>query len=202
MTKRAATWILTAIGRHKWGMVAVIMPSIVDHLGPAGALLWIARNMPEYERALVELGPLRANFLCCVASILNGCAYCTYAHGRAFELHFFAERGELFPLDEQELVSLASLSDDEVAQRLGAALEEASLREEMTLYRRLYALKLGGAEPGPGDRYLVHAIKMFDVLNRCAIESRVAIDEAHDGINKDDALKARYAEARLRARPG
>jgi hypothetical protein len=201
MIERAVTWFVTAIGRYKWGWASVIMPAIVENLGPLPALAWIARNMPEYERAIADLGPARANFVFCAASMLNGCAYCTYAHGRAFELYYFAEHGKLFPLDEHDLVSLSALPDDQAAPRLEAALEEAGLGAEIATYRRLFALKLEAAEPRPDDRYLLHAIQMFDVLNRCAIESRLAIDDAHDRVYKDGALKRRYAEARLRERP-
>jgi hypothetical protein len=59
-------------------------------------------------------------------------------------------------------------------------------------------LKLEGAEPRDEDKHLVHAIGMYDVLNFCAIRSQAALDDAHDRVNKDSALKARYAAARLR----
>jgi hypothetical protein len=63
----------------------------------------------------------------------------------------------------------------------------------------LYALKLEGAEPTPADANLVHAIQMYDMLNLCAIEGQLELDDAHDVINKNTELKQRYAEARLAA---
>ena len=37
---------------------------------------------------------------------------------------------------------------------------------------------------------------MFGFLNSCAIEASTKLDEAHDPINKDTELRARYDEAR------
>ena len=191
--------LLLFIARSKWGVPAVIMPIIVKNLGPFGALRWLAKNLPKYERAIVDLGPLRANLICAIASLMNGCSYCTYAHGRAFELYYFEKHDKLFPIDDHQLISLIPLTDEAVRAELEHALREAGLPEEVEIFHRLYALKLENATPRADEAFLVHAIRMFDTLNYCSIDSQIAIDEAHDRINKDDKLKARYAEARLAA---
>lgn len=196
---RAAARLMWTISRRKWGLEAVLMPVIVRQLGPLGAVRWMSANIPKYERAVEDLGPIRANLVFAVASLLNGCAYCTFAHGRAFELHYFEQRGKLFPLDDQELISLIPLTDADVRGRLDAALIEAELESEIPILERLYALKLEGIEPNEADAHLVHAVAMYDFLNFCAIESQAALDDAHDRINKDEALKQRYAETRLAA---
>jgi hypothetical protein len=199
--ERIATQLLVLISRAKWGVSAVLMPFIVQRFGPFGAIVWMARNIPPYERAIVDLGPLRGNFIFAMASLLNGCSYCTYAHGRAFELHYFDTRGKLFPLDDHQLISLIPLTDALVRERLEGALLAADLPDELEVFRRLYALKLEGAVStgSRDDGHLVHAIKMYDALNFCAIDSQAALDDAHDRINKDAGLKRRYAEARLAA---
>jgi hypothetical protein len=202
IAERVAAIALRAIGRRKLGITAVLMPAIARSLGPVGALKWMATNMPKYERAVAEMGPVRAHLMCSVASLLNGCAYCTYAHARAFELHYFQAHDRLFPMDAHRLISLSALDDDEALHELDEALKAGGIGDEMEMVRRLYALKLEGAEPTPDDRHLVQAIKMFDVLNACAIESLAAIDDAHDFIQTDADLKARYAKARLRAGRG
>ncbi len=84
-----STWLLITIGRKKWGVTAAIFPIIVKNLGPFGAIRWLLANLPKYERAIKDFGPMRANYICAIASLLNGCSYCTYAHGRAFELYYF-----------------------------------------------------------------------------------------------------------------
>lgn len=195
---RAAEWILTTHGRMSWGLAPALAPAIVDHLGPFGTLRWLFKHIPGYERTVKALGPTRANLVFALASLLNGCAYCVYAHARAFQLHYFKERDQLFPLDEHQLISLSTLDDAEIHLALEHALTVAGIEEDAQIIRRLHRLKLEGARPTePNDEYLLHAIRMYDVLNFCAISSQTPLDDAHDPINKDEALKARYAEARL-----
>jgi hypothetical protein len=181
-----------------WGVGAVILPLIVRNFGPLGAVRWFAHNLPPYERAIRDIGGLRTNLMCCLASMLNGCAYCTYACGRAFQLYYFQENGRVFPLDDHEIAALTQLPDDESRARLESALSEAGLDAEIPILRRLYELKLEGATPKmPDDAFIVHAIEMFDDLNFCSIDDQLPVDEAHDRINRDEDLKARYAKARL-----
>jgi hypothetical protein len=203
ISKRIATWILLTIARTLWGLPVGLMPVLVDRLGGFGALRWMARNLPQYERMLKDLGPLRGHLVATFISMLNGCYYCAYAHARAFELHFFKSRGALFPLDEHQLVDLIVLPDPEVKARLEAAFQEAQLPEGLPLFTRLVALKYGDTElpAGPEDGHLRHALQMFEVLNFCGISTAVPLDGAHDPINKDGALKERYAQARLERRP-
>ena len=196
---RIATWVLRQISKRKWGIEAVIMPVIVRQLGPLSAIRWMSKNIPKYEKAVEDMGPIRANLVFAIASLLNGCAYCTYAHGRAFELYYFEKHGKLFPLDDHQLINLIPLTDEKVRAELENALREAGLGDEVAVFRRLYSLKLEGLEETPEDHHLVHAIGMYDFLNFCAIESQVTLDEAHDRVNKDENLKRRYAEARLEA---
>jgi hypothetical protein len=197
MMDRFATWVFTKVTGRKWGHCADIMQFIVKDLGPFGALRWLLANLPTYERSIVEMGVVRSHLAFTVASLLNGCAYCTYANGRAFELHYFEQLGRLFPLDEYAIVALADLPDGDLREKLVAALTEAGLAEDIAMCDRIFALKLEGATPRPEDRYLVHAIRMFDMLNKCAVEWQVGIDDAHHDVNREVGLKARYAEARL-----
>jgi hypothetical protein len=195
---KIARWILLAIGRFRWGLPVVIFPDMVEMLGPLRALRWMASNLPRYERELKMMGGVRGNLVYMVASLLNGCAYCANGHGRAFELHYFDQFGRLFPLDEHEIISLMSLTDTSMRKHLETALADAGLVAEIAVVQRLWALKFEEAQPTADEGHLAHAIEMFDVLNRCAIGSQAALDDAHDPINKDRSLKARYAEARLR----
>jgi hypothetical protein len=201
LATRAVERALLFVGRRMWGVGAVIFPVIVRNFGPVGAVRWFARNLPPYERAIRDIGGLRTNLLCCVASMLNGCAYCTYACGRAFQLYYFREHDRLFPLDDHEIVALVQLPDGESCARFEAALAESGLDAEIPLIRRLYAIKLEGAPASmPDEAFIVHAIQMFDDLNFCSIDDQVPVDEAHDRINRDVTLKDRYAKARLAQR--
>jgi hypothetical protein len=197
---RSATRLLEALGRKLWGFTPRLMREIVGRLGGLGALGWFVANMPRYERTLKVLGPLRTHLLCLEISLRNGCPYCTYGHAYAFELHYLRERDRRFPLDEHEIVGLHRLEPALLAQRLAEALQAAALAGEIPLFHRLLALADGQAgEPEEHDRRLRHLLRMFAVLNTCAIESNVAPDEAHDPINKDRALRERYAALRREA---
>lgn len=198
--EKLVAWVLGQIGRRLWGFAPVLMPRIVERLGPVGALRWMARNMPVYERTLKEMGPIRCHLACVVASLLNGCSYCAYGHARPIQLYYFRDRGALFPLDEHELIALSHLEDRELNTRLEQALEAAGMREEIALFRRLRALKFGEAAPeSEEDRRLLHLLQMFDVLNSCGIDRLVPWDDAHDPVYRDKELQARYAQARLDA---
>jgi hypothetical protein len=203
ISKRIATWILLTIARNLWGLPVGLMPVLVDRLGALGALRWMVRNLPRYERMLKELGPLRGHLVATFISMLNGCYYCAYAHARAFELHFFKSRAALFPLDEHQMVDLIVLPDAEVKARLEAAFQSAQFPEGPPLFTRLVEMKYGGGGEAAGaeEGHLRHAIQMFEVLNFCGISTAVPLDGAHDPINKEADLKARYAQARLESRP-
>jgi hypothetical protein len=199
LSHRIATRLWLSVSERMWGFPAVLMPMLVQNFGPLGSIRWFARNMPTYQKTLREHGDIRGNLCFMVASMLNGCAYCVYAHGRALELHYFKTRDKLFPIDAHGIVKLLEHDDSEVLATLERHLTAAGLESEVPIVRRLYAIKLEGAKPRDDEAWLVHAIQMFDQLNYCAIQSQSALDDAHDPINKDAALKARYAEARLRA---
>jgi hypothetical protein len=198
--EKIAAALIRGAAARKWGVPPLLMNEIVVRLGAFGSLRWFARNLPRYEKTLKLWGPLRTHLVCIEASLANGCAYCTHAHAYAFELTYFHERGKLFPLDEHEIVQLRNSSDDERHAALNAALEKAELPEEIAVLARVWRMKIGdGTATTDDEKRMKHLLEMFDVLNYCAIDSRTRLDEAHDEINKDEALKLRYAEARFSA---
>jgi len=201
LSQRMAVGLLRRITTTLWGAPPLLLPQIVEHLGPLGALSWFVKNLPEYEAILKDWGPLRTHLLCIEASLLNGCSYCIHAHAYAFELHYFREHGRLFPLDEHELIALRDGSDAELKETLKGALRACAMSEDEALFDRLWRIKFDGEEPADGtERRIAHLLRMFDMLNFCGIDSRTPFDHAHDPINKDAELKRRYAEARLSQR--
>jgi hypothetical protein len=198
--ERTATSILEGLGTRLWGFAPRLMATIVGELGPLQALGWFLRNMPRYERTLAAFGGVRTHLVCFYISLLRGCPYCTLGHARAFELLFLKERGELFPLDEEAILALQRLDAGAIRQRLGEALTKASLPDELGLLDRAKAVMDGRVADLRGDdARLDHLVKMFAVLNSCGIKGAVVPDEAHDPINKDVALKQRYAALRAGA---
>ena len=198
--KRTSVAILQGLTTMLWGHPPLLLPEIVEHLGGAGALSWFLKNLPRYESLMKVWGPLRTHLLCIEASLVNGCSYCTYAHAYAFQLHYFKREGRLFPIDEHGMVALRESDDDALRARWQEALTEAGLDEEQKLFDRLWRIKFEG-EPasdkvGAGIR---HILNMFEMLNFCGVIAQTPFDHAHDPINKDEALKKKYAEARLAA---
>ncbi len=172
------------------------MPEIVERLGPVGALRWFAVHMPRYERTRGTFGALRTHLLGLEISLLNGCPYCTFGHAYAFELLYLEATGRLFPLDEHAIVGLQGTSEALLQRVLSEALERADLREEVPWLQNLLQLRNGKPPSTDADRRISHLLEMFGVLNACGISGRVDPDEAHDPINKDTALKARYTALR------
>jgi hypothetical protein len=200
LLQRIAARIIRGKAAREWGVPPNLMNEIVMRLGGFGALRWFARNLPRYEDTLKHWGPLRTHLVCIEASLANGCAYCTHAHAYAFELAYFQQRNSLFPLDEHEITQLRNGSDEERHATLKAALQQATLADEIPVLDHVWRLKSeNGVAATDEERRMKHLLEMFDVLNYCAIDSRTELDEAHDPINKDEALKLRYAEARLNA---
>ena len=66
---------------------------------------------------------------------------------------------------------------------------------------RLFALTAGDPPNDADDARTLHLARMFAVLNHCGVDGRIEPDEAHSPINKDQALRARYADARARYAP-
>ena len=117
---------------------------------------------------------------CLQASLLNGCAYCVYAHAYAFQLHYFRERDALFSLDEHEILALRDGNDEQLTRALDTALRTAGLAQEIEDFAALRALKLAGRAPATEDEHrIAHILQMFDILNYCAIDSLSAFDHAH-----------------------
>jgi hypothetical protein len=195
--KRVAVGVLEGVGRHLWGFAPNLMPVIVDRLGGAGALAWFVRNMPRYERTLSTFGPIRTHLLATQLSILGACPYCTYGHALAFELHYFRDRGRPFPLTEEQFVALHSADRDHVAETLDGALRSVGLDDEVRVLARARELRDGAAAASAEDARIAHLIQMFGTLNACGVAGDVTQDGAHDPINKDAALRERYAAARL-----
>lgn len=189
--------LLEGIGRKLWGFPPLLMPFIVDQLGPMRAILWFLRNMPRYERTLKALGPLRTHLACVAVSLHNGCRYCTFGHAYAVELHYFQQHNRLFPVDAATIATWIGLPMADLRNRLRSTLEQAGLQVEV-LWVDL-ALTMTDGRQGPMDRNegrIAHLVRMFAVLNAVGIAGKVPLDEAHDPLNKDIELKSRLAELR------
>jgi hypothetical protein len=188
--------VLKTYAQLSWGFQPLLLDVIIERLGGFGAAKWMVQYLPRYEAILKRLGPSRGHLLCALASLLNGCPYCTHAHGRALNLYFFRDQARLFPLDEEELVQLSGIPDSELMVRVNQMLEQAGMEADKRMLQRLWAIKFEGDTPkNDFDADVQHAVAMFDVLNACALVANTPRDDAHDPIRKDRALVERYEAA-------
>lgn len=199
----AAVRLLEFIGSHLWSFKPNMMRHFVLEYGSVKAVVWFARNMPKYERILQNWGPVRTHLISTTLSTLQGCAYCTYGHAYALQLQYYKQTDRLFPLDEQTLFELHKVAEKDVFKQLSTALAEAGLQSEIQWLEKLASLRSmsprqqqTAATENPDINDLLHLLNMFAVLNYCGIKHQVVPDEAHDPINRDTALRARYAERR------
>ncbi len=194
--ERLTTSLLENLPRLWWGFRPSLVPDIVAERGSWGAVKWFVKTMPRFQWSLTVDGPLRTQLLCTAISMLNSCPYCTYGHAYAFQLHYFRLRGRLFPADEQDMLAWQRDGEETVTERLREALWKADLALEIPVFERLLELRGGAAPETAEDRRIQHLLSMLGILNACALRNPPALDEAHDPINRDVALKRRYAEAR------
>lgn len=191
---RFAVAVLQGVTQRLWGFPPHLMPVLVAQLGGRRAIAWFLWKMPRYQRTLTVFGRLRTHLLGITISLINSCAYCTFGTAYALQLIYLKEHDTLFPLDEHAITVLHLHERAETRERLVAALHEADLSAEVPWVDRLIALASHDRQPADhDDTRITHLIGMFAVLNTCAIAGDVAPDEAHDTINKDQALKERYA---------
>ena len=183
-------------GDRLWGFPPKLVKPLVSQLGTVRAAWWFAWNMPRYQRTLRILGPLRTHLLCVTISLLNGCEYCSHGHTYAFELIFLREHGKLFQRCPESLETLCGLPPAAIRMHMLEAAQQAGLHDDVRWVDRAMRLTLtpGGQPTETADLRVAHLVRMFGLLNAVAIADKTAPDDAHDPVNKDVALKQRYAE--------
>ncbi len=196
---KAATKVLESVSNTLWDLKANLMPDIVDQHGPGRSLAWFARNMPKYEKILKVWGPLRTHYLASVISATNGCAYCTYGHGYAFNLHYFDSNDRVFPVSEQQMRDANALPAEQVVALFTGGLVDAEMEDEIEWVNRTIEMMDSMTAETSNDQRILHLITMFAWLNSCGINADTEPDEAHDPINKNTELRTRYEQARALA---
>lgn len=199
--ERLVTGLLEAVCRAMWGFTPKMIRHIVRRLGPVGAPVWFATNMPRYLWTMHVLGPLRTHLAAMAISLHNGCTYCAYGHAYALELIHLRDRGRLFPVDAHTLATWHGLPPRELGGRLHRALQAAGLHVEALWVDRTLGLATGTTHPVDQDEArLAHMVSMIGRINRIAVEAGVVEpDEAQNPVNKDAALKAHHARLRAAA---
>ncbi len=195
--KILAIKILEFIGNSLWGFRPHLMKDIVEIHGGWKSIVWFAKNMPKYERIKKEIGSERAHLLAMTISGINGCPYCTYGHALSFQLHYFKNKKQLFPIDEQEMMKFNTKNEQQIVDTLNNAFDATSLVQEKKDLQRLIDLKnQPDLVTSNNDHRINHLVKMFEFLNMCGIKNQTLPDFAHDPINKNSKLYQQYQEAK------
>ncbi len=194
---KAGKVALEQVGQTLWGFKPNLMEDIVDQHGSVSSLSWFARNMPAYERILKEWGPIRTHLVASITSAMTGCPYCTYGHAYAMELHYFDQRGELMSADERQIEGWCGEDEETVIENFRRLLVDSDLEAELPMLDRVVELRAGATPTDSADdSNIAHLLKMFEFLNSCGINAGTDSDAAHDPINKNAELRARYVQQR------
>ena len=193
--QRSATGVLESLGTRRWGYPPRLMAPVVEQLGAVRALCWFGWNMRRYERTMRAFGSVRTYLLCVAVSVINNCEYCTYAYAGALELSYLHEHDRLFPLSEHAINALWSKPPATIRHCLVKATWRAGLHSDVWCLNRTITLALASDQrpTDTEDIRLCHLVGMFSKLNAIAITSGITPDEAPTPLNKDAALKSRYA---------
>lgn len=195
-----ATKTLEFIGTSLWGFRPNLMKDIVDIHGGRKSIVWFMKNMPKYESILKKWGAERTHLMAVAISGLNGCQYCTYGHALSFQLHYFRNKNQLFPIDEQEMMNFNIKTEEQIVGILNHAFDETRLEQEKQDLHRLLILKTSPeAATSEDDHHINHLVRMFQFLNSCGISKQTTPDFAHDPINKDSELYTKYSQMRSTA---
>lgn len=189
--------ILEFIGKSLWGFRPHLMKDIVEIHGGWKAITWFIKNIPKYEKIIKEIGAERTHLLATAISGINGCQYCTYGHALSFQLHYFQNKKQLFPIDEYEMKKFNTQNELQIVDTLNKAFDSTNLTQEKEDLQRLIDLKnQPDLTKDENDHRINHLIKMFGFLNTCGIQSKTLPDMAHDPINKNSKLNQQYLKAR------
>jgi AhpD family alkylhydroperoxidase len=193
--ERLVTGAIWTMCRALWGFSPRMIPHVVHAMGPARATVWFAANFPRYLLTLRVLGPTRFHLACLAISLHNNCTYCAFGHAYALELVHLRDRDRLFPLDAGTLAGWLDLEPRELQRRLHQVLQEAGLHVEALWVDRTLALAAGAQHPvDAAEARIAHLVRMVGTINRIAVANCVEPGEAQNPVNKDTAVKARYAE--------
>lgn len=196
LPQRVFLRMLQGMLRLTYGSEIAFAEELVGYHGIFGYIAYARATYPIWFQLADFFTERDANLVASFASFWNGCDYCAYGHLYAYNLMYFQETGQLFPVDEQEVLELLSLRDTQIIETLKgrlAAPEHARAREFL---ERQYELKLGKAvATTKTDEMLNKSLAYYDWVNECSIMSDAPAPPLGT-VGRNKALMKRYAEAR------
>jgi hypothetical protein len=187
-----------------WATEGYALPfteEIVRVFGVRGAVEELARYRRVAAALDARYGERDAHLLQAFAALWNGCGYCSVGHLFASNLLRFRDEGVLFPIDQDELQRLSSMTDARVMERAREQLSDPTYAPILRLLERQYELKQGTAEGTTSDdAWLLACNAALDLSNECSILAGIDMDPHAvpplSPIAKDRLLRHRYEAAR------
>lgn len=174
---------------------------MVKSFGPRGYLAWMKMGATVIPVLSKAFGPTIGQHLIGIGAMWNGCTYCGRGHTMAGNLIHFKETGELFPLDEHDIIPLQRMTDAEIVERLKTILAAPEHARALQLFLRQLELKNGTAgSPTPDDEALKLSIAAWDWTTECTIMLEHEEVPVAAPISKDKENTRRYLEARAKER--
>lgn len=172
---------------------------LVRQHGIIGFFKW-SKSTAAATNALEQgFGSERMHLVAGFASFFNGCDYCAWGHLFALNLEYFKRTGQLYPIDEVEVLELMQRGDASVMEELERRL--AGEPDHLRLIKRQAVVR--DAPPGMAlndeDKLLVKSVALFEWINECSIVVNAPAPPM-GRIARQKDLIARYREARAPGR--
>ncbi len=195
--------VVESVGNALFGFRPNVLEDVVGEHGALSGVSWFIRHMPRYRLILKSWGALRTHLVTTVIAVTGGSPSCAGGHALAFQLHYLKHFDQLFTLDEAELLALSSIDEEEAIDKLFDALRLDGLQREIPVLQRLMELHAGASAHSAEDSDLLHLMSMFAAVAHLKSDdasfAKGDDDGTHDPINRDETLRARYAQLRKRA---
>ncbi|MBL8957095.1 MAG: hypothetical protein JNK82_40350 [Myxococcaceae bacterium] len=197
LIERAFLATINGLGDLVTGYTIAFGEELVRQHGLRGFFKWAGVTQKTFDEICAHFGVEDAHLMASLASFWNGCDYCAYGHMLAHNLYVFERTGELFPVDEEDVVSLMRMRDSEVMGELRSRLgKAAAYARKLELVERKNHLRLEeGPADGPDDKMLLKCIALYEWVNECSIVAGAPAPPL-GVIAKKKALHQRYLEAR------
>ena len=204
--RRELTWYQRAfISLIRWlaglsiGYYIDFDEELVRQHGILGFFKW-SKSTAAATNALEQgFGPERMHLVAGFASFFNGCDYCAWGHLFALNLEYLKRTGQLYAIDETEVLELMQRGDSSVMEELERRL--AHEPEHLRLIKRQAALR--NAPPGSPlsaeDTLLLKSIALFEWINECSIVVNAPAPPM-GRMAKQKALIERYRQLRAPGR--
>lgn len=183
--------------RHYGDATPQFIAELIRHLGVKGFFAWGEATDQVKDLLAQRWDWATGEFLLGFGALWNGCTYCSRTHIAAGNVYWHHEKGELFPISEDEVIALQRLLDHEILSHIEERLSDAKYDDIRKLLLRQFELKAqrGGAAQGDDD-HIEMANDAWDWATECSIVVERDPVPPISPIGKNKAAVAAYRAAR------